>query len=406
MNEIRMYVEHLFEGRMLTAENIELKEEIYGNLVARYEDYVAGGMDPAEALEKTKASMSSIDDVIEGVDDVRETARADNGDAAKADTAETTVLPNAAVAKGSPPAQPGTVGETVAMPVAGAPLPPAGFEGEVDEDVASVSSSANAAASKGKRTRNIIIAAAAGFALFVVVGVGLIYALRIDRVEDRADSAVTEVQNSGQSTTNGGTASGQQSGQANGQSNSGQGNGASARNKEVVVDADGTVWVDGELGDDIAVAVVNAQPGDISLYAETDPSDAANVESLIRLLPMSEWATDIDVTLGVDVLGFAYREVPDGYDGDSIDLALSYNTMALFCSMPLLNEVRVTVTEADDPMDEDYYVFTRDNAQSRFGVMLSADMMNEAGWHQLKEDNLYSRKFAENMVDAAEREWL
>lgn len=406
MNEIRMYVEHLFEGRMLTVENIELKEEIYGNLVARYEDYVAGGMDPAEALEKTKASMSSIDDVIEGVDDVRETARADNGDATKADTAETTVLPNAAVAKGSSPAQPGTVGETVAMPVAGAPLPPAGFEGEVDEDVASVSSSANAAASKGKRTRNIIIAAAAGFALFVVVGVGLIYALRIDRVEDRADSAVTEVQNSGQSTTNGGTASGQQSGQANGQSNSGQGNGASARNKEVVVDADGTVWVDGELGDDIAVAVANAQPGDISLYAETDPSDAANVESLIRLLPMSEWATDIDVTLGVDVLGFAYREVPDGYDGDSIDLALSYNTMALFCSMPLLNEVCVTVTEADDPMDEDYYVFTRDNAQSRFGVMLSADMMNEAGWHQLKEDNLYSRKFAENMVDAAEREWL
>ena len=406
MNEIRMYVEHLFEDRMLTAENIELKEEIYGNLVARYEDYVAGGMDPAEALEKTKASMSSIDDVIEGVDDVRETARADNGDAAKADTAETTVLPNAAVAKGSLPAQPGTVGETVAMPVAGAPLPPAGFEGEVDEDVASVSSSANAAVSKGKRTRNIIIAAAAGFALFVVVGVGLINALRIDRVEDRADSAVTEVQNSGQSTTNGGTASGQQSGQANGQSNSGQGNGASARNKEVVVDADGTVWVDGELGDDIAVAVVNAQPGDISLYAETDPSDAANVESLIRLLPMSEWATDIDVTLGVDVLGFAYREVPDGYDGDSIDLALSYNTMALFCSMPLLNEVRVTVTEADDPMDEDYYVFTRDNTQSRFGVMLSADMMNEAGWHQLKEDNLYNRKFAENMVDAAEREWL
>ena len=406
MNEIRMYVEHLFEGRMLTAENIELKEEIYGNLVARYEDYVAGGMDTAEALEKTKASMSSIDDVIEGVDDVRETARADNGDAAKADTAETTVLPNAAVAKGSSPAQLGTVGETVAMPVAGAPLPPAGFEGEVDEDVASVSSSANAAASKGKRTRNIIIAAAAGFALFVVVCVGLIYALRIDRVEDRADSAVAEVQNGGQSTTNGGTASGQQSGQANGQSNSGQGNGASARNKEVVVDADGTVWVDGELGDDIAVAVVNAQPGDISLYAETDPSDAANVESLIRLLPMSEWATDIDVTLGVDVLGLAYREVPDGYDGDSIDLALSYNTMALFCSMPLLNEVRVTVTEADDPMDEDYYVFTRDNAQSRFGVMLSGDMMNEAGWHQLKEDNLYSRKFAENMVDAAEREWL
>ena len=30
MNEIRMYVEHLFEGKVLTAEMSELKEEIYG----------------------------------------------------------------------------------------------------------------------------------------------------------------------------------------------------------------------------------------------------------------------------------------------------------------------------------------------------------------------------------------
>lgn len=407
MNEIRMYVEHLFEGRMLTAENIELKEEIYGNLVARYEDYIAGGMDSAEALEKTKASMSSIDDVIEGMDDARETVPADNGGTPETGAAETTVLPNApADQMGASAARPDVAGETVAMPSVGAPVPPAGFEGDVDEDVASVSSSANDATPKSKRTRNIVIAAAAGFALLVIFGVGLIYALgAIDRVENHTDSAAIEVQNGGQSTSDGDAAAGQQNGQASGRPSNGQGNGASARNKEVVVDADGTVWVDGELGDDLAVAVVNAQPGDISLYAETDPSDAASVESLIRLLPMGKWATDIDVTLGVDVLGLAYREVPDGYDGDSIDLALSYNTMALFCSMPLLNEVRVTVTEADDPMDEDYYVFTRDNAQRCFGVMLSGDMMNEGGWHQLKEDNLYSRKFAENMVDAAEREW-
>ena len=31
MNELRMYVEHLFEGKVLTPENIELKEEIYGS---------------------------------------------------------------------------------------------------------------------------------------------------------------------------------------------------------------------------------------------------------------------------------------------------------------------------------------------------------------------------------------
>lgn len=28
MNELRMYVEHLFEGKVMTAELIELKEEI------------------------------------------------------------------------------------------------------------------------------------------------------------------------------------------------------------------------------------------------------------------------------------------------------------------------------------------------------------------------------------------
>ena len=50
MNELRMYVEHLFQGRVLTDDTIELKEEIYGNLVARYEDYLASGMDAAESL--------------------------------------------------------------------------------------------------------------------------------------------------------------------------------------------------------------------------------------------------------------------------------------------------------------------------------------------------------------------
>ena len=89
-------------------------------------------------------------------------------------------------------------------------------------------------------------------------------------MEDRADSAVAEVQNSGQSMTNGGTASGQQSGQANGQSNSGQGNGASARNKEVVVDADGTVWVDGELVGGCDIVIEMYQRGELQqLIKET-----------------------------------------------------------------------------------------------------------------------------------------
>lgn len=64
MNELRMYVEHLFQGKVLTAENIELKEEIYGNLVARYEDLLSEGVDEAEALARTKESITSLDDVF------------------------------------------------------------------------------------------------------------------------------------------------------------------------------------------------------------------------------------------------------------------------------------------------------------------------------------------------------
>ena len=404
MNEIRMYVEHLFEGRMLTAENIELKEEIYGNLVARYEDYIEGGMDAEEALRKTKESMTSIDDVLEGREVI-------DGDAADGDAADSEVIDSDAIGSDADAneiaSNAGAVTEAAVDEAASGVAGACGFAIEDDE----ASSSVGEENRVGKRTRTIILASVVGFVVLVVFGLGLKYALvAMDRAEGRGDGAATVIQDDAQDSADGDETTSRQDDRAGdlqetSQSSSGDGGAASARNKEVVVDADGTVWVDGERGDDLAAAVVNAQPGDISLYAETDPSDAANVESLIRLLPMGEWATDIDVTLGVDVLGLAYREVPDSYDGDSIDLALSYNTMALFCSMPLLNEVRVTVTESDDPADEDYYVFTRDNAQRCFGVRLSSDLMNEAGWHQLKEDNLYSRKFAERMVDMAEREW-
>ena len=62
--DIRMYVEHLFEGRTLDAETIELKEEIYGNLVARFDDYVAQGMSEDEAYARTCEAVTSVDDVM------------------------------------------------------------------------------------------------------------------------------------------------------------------------------------------------------------------------------------------------------------------------------------------------------------------------------------------------------
>lgn len=67
--------------------------------------------------------------------------------------------------------------------------------------------------------------------------------------------------------------------------------------------------------------------------------------------------------------------------------------------------MRVTVTESDEPADENYYVFKRDDVQRRFGLELSDALLNEAGWSLLRDDNLCRGEFAENMVDAAEREW-
>ena len=120
---------------------------------------------------------------------------------------------------------------------------------------------------------------------------------------------------------------------------------------------------------------------------------------------MGEYASDVDVTKGVDVLSLAYRELPETLEGDSVDAALAYDVTAVFCAMPLVNEIQITLAESDEPLDEGYYVFKRDEVQSRYGVRLDDLLVNEAGWHQIKEDNLYRRKFIENMVDAAEKEW-
>ena len=54
---------------------------------------------------------------------------------------------------------------------------------------------------------------------------------------------------------------------------------------------------------------------------------------------------------------------------------------------------------------KDYYVFTRDAIQERYGVRLDDAMLNESGWRQIKEDNLYQKDFIERMVDSAEQDW-
>lgn len=375
MNELRMYVEHLFEGKVLTTENIELKEEIYGNLVARYEDLIADGLDEDEALRRTKESITSIDDVLNSVSDVPDSGEGSAGACEMPAGVEDGVV----------------AGETEAAPVdatVALPTPPAAV---VEQD------GCEGPEKPSKRPHAFMVAALIVLALFILFGLGA--RVLFDVVDDAAGDAREEIVENKQGATSADSATGSAAG-----SNTTAPT-PTKQNREIFVDESGQVWIDGEPGDELAEGVVNAGYGVIAEYADTDLADAAKVEALLRSLPMGEHVGDVDVTKGIDVLGLAYREVPEALDGDSVDAALAYDVTAVFCAMPLVNEIQVTLTESDEPLDESYYVFKRDDVQSRYGVRLDGEMVNEAGWHQIKEDNLYRREFIERMVDAAEREW-
>lgn len=64
MDELRAYVDTLFARRGDTAENREMKEEIYGNLAARRDDLIAQGMPETEAVRAAKAQLPSLDGVL------------------------------------------------------------------------------------------------------------------------------------------------------------------------------------------------------------------------------------------------------------------------------------------------------------------------------------------------------
>lgn len=378
MNELRMYVEHLFEGKVLTPENIELKEEIYGNLVARYEDLIASGLDESEAIAQTKESMTSIDDVI-----------IENPTDSSSDECDGDDISDVADESGDSH-DPDQV-DPVASTPHDSPTP-------ITENVAVLHQQPEQSTPR-KRTWPVVPACV--LIGLLVMGIGFAGCSLMFGIKafDQYDGEQTEhVENVDASRGEGSSGSGST---AAGNTNPTP----TKKNSEIFIDENGQVWVDGELGDELAEEVVNAGYGVVAEYGDTDLADAAKVEALLRSLPMGEYASDVDVTKGVDVLSLAYRELPETLEGDSVDAALAYDVTAVFCAMPLVNEIQITLAESDEPLDESYCVFKRDEVQSRYGVRLDDLLVNEAGWHQIKEDNLYRRKFIENMVDVAEKEW-
>lgn len=370
-----MYVEHLFEGKVLTPENIELKEEIYGNLVARYEDLIAEGVSEEEALERTKQSMSSLDEIDEDV--APDDSSTISCVAAQAEAAAQTD----GVVQTEESVQPDEtlVGGTKVMPVS---------DFEISGEQTAPESQQEKTLDTGKVLKYGLIA----FALIVLLGIGAKLMLGcVDEAAEHGEDQASVTQVDPSPSPQGGSNQ--------------QGADANAADNAITVDENGRVWMEGEPGDELLAAVVGATYSDATPYVDTKLEDAATVETLLHTLPLGDLATDIDVTKGSGVLSLVYREVPEAYDDDSVDVALAYNVAVLFSTMPLVNEIQVTVTEQGEPMDESYYVFTRDDVQSAYGVMLSREMVNESGWRQIKDDHLYAHKFAERLVEKAEREW-
>lgn len=66
MEPLQKYVDGLFRRQHLTAEVIELKEEILSNMIAKRDDLMAQGMSADAATQTAMESLPSIDGLLEG----------------------------------------------------------------------------------------------------------------------------------------------------------------------------------------------------------------------------------------------------------------------------------------------------------------------------------------------------
>lgn len=393
MNELRMYVEHLFEGRVLTQESIELKEEIYGNLVARYEDYVAGGMSEAEALEKTKASFTSIEDVFKESGEAEDSSA---GEAASAQAGESGAVSwNAGAAQAAPGADGmGSAAETAKMPCSeGAPVPPDGVGAE-DQATAGTQ-----AAPKTRSPRKIwpfvVGGVLAAFILLAIVGTAVFGLI------DEAD--VGEPSSTAQSITqNNSAATDVSQGAANGQDSSSTGGGAS---NQAYGDLDDQREYEATKAVDDAIAAHSIDT--LKSYTGNSLPDQGFFEHLPLSMYVSSTGSEQGSSASYNVY---YAGVSDDIDGDGVDRALVYNAVAAFSVYPELQTINFTVQDADDTAhDANVYSFNRDTLEHAFDnasggaiTQLNSSLYeSQESWDQVR-DYVTRNHFYDRQTDLAE----
>lgn len=392
MNELRMYVEHLFEGRVLTQESIELKEEIYGNLVARYEDYVAGGMSEAEALEKTKASFTSIEDVFK---ESGEAEDSNAGEAASTEAGESGAVSwNAGTAQTAPGAAGmGSAAETAKMPCSeGAPVPPDGVGAEGQ------ATAGTHAAPKTRSPRKIwpfvVGGVLAAFILLAIVGTA-VFGL-IDEADVGEPSLTAQSITQGNSSTTD-TNQGAENGQAGGTAG-----GGAAQNYD---DLDDQREYEATKAVDDAIAVHSIDT--LKSYTGNSLPDQGFFEHLPLSMYVSSTGSEQGSSASYNVY---YAGVSDDIDGDGVDRALVYNAVAAFSVYPELQTINFTVQDADDTAhDANVYSFNRDTLEHAFDnasggaiTQLNSSLYeSQESWNQVR-DYVTRNHFYDRQTDLAE----
>lgn len=382
MNELRMYVEHLFEGRVLTAEMIELKEEIYGNLVARYEDYVAGGMGEAEALAQAKASITSIDDVLAG-----EGEDAFEGAASSAsEDAEPTAVHASDDDAGESTCEEGAATDSAAATVV-QPAP-------------ATASTADASEHANPWLKILVVAAAV---IAVILVATVLWNVMLEPTGDQLEDTVEDVVDV---TVAGGA--GQTSNGNNQGTGGGSGAGANANTSDTPTFSDPEDQREYEATMAVLDEIDVHDPTTLQVY--TGDSQPSSV--FFENLPLGSYVSaDDTVQVNANTFEVYYTNVSEDIDGDAIDRAIVYNAAAAFSAYPNLQRLNVVVHEAyDEHHDADVYAFDRSQLERAFAnasgdavtQFNSSLVESEASWDVVRQQ-IDRHDFCDHQMDVAER---
>ena len=390
--DIRMYVEHLFVGRTLDAETIELKEEIYGNLVARFDDYVAQGMSEGEAYAKTCEAVTSLDDVM----GERGTTDVPGGDA---------------WASAPAPVEPGTYDEAEAHLWQDGAEPTTVLTPPAAPSPAATPSTAAAPKrwSAGKIAAIVagvlVVVGIVGFLAFNMLGAQRALndyqgqtsqnVQQVDQPDDTVytDEATPENTTTTDQTTD--TSDTQGTGAGNGQGTGSQ-NGSGNRN-----------GAPAQSGTGPTSEVQALAPGTLEGYVGTTLSDGARITELARALPLGSYLTEAtgDAATGTLTLTYQYENRDYvAHDDDHIDRALVFDVVALMCTMSDVSTVSVVEIEDDGwDYDRDLYVFERGSVERLLGVELTPAQLTASSWSTLR-DTVMSEHCWDPIWERAERD--